>query len=180
MYPKRRNTFPISMLVATQICQPKSLPQAPHFPSFQDFFWYFPVPGFWPILPPTCPPPLPLLEPSTRYWVRSTYKHPPTGSCRFCQSSSIGDEFHAFKCTAFMDLQVLCGVNVTSFPNLLLLCNLLRSTPKGTYPWSCPILSSVKTLWVPPTPPLFTPYTIYTLLYTLQHFLYIHHPYIFS
>ena len=37
-------------------------------------------------------------------------------SCRFCQSSSIGDEFHAFKCTAFMDL---CGVNVTSFPQFI-------------------------------------------------------------
>ena len=76
---KRRNALPISMLVATQICQPRSLPQALYFPSHQDFLWYFPVPGFWPLLPPTCPPPLPLLESPTRYRVRSTYQHPPAG-----------------------------------------------------------------------------------------------------
>ena len=40
-------------------------------------------------------------------------------SCRFCKTPSIGDEFHAFKCVAFMDLQVLCGVNVQSFPQFI-------------------------------------------------------------
>ena len=40
-------------------------------------------------------------------------------SCRFFQSSSVGDEYHAFQCVAFLDLQVLCGVNITSFPQFV-------------------------------------------------------------
>ena len=40
-------------------------------------------------------------------------------SCRFCKTPSIGDEFHAFKCVAFMDLQVLCDVNVQTFPQFI-------------------------------------------------------------
>ena len=40
-------------------------------------------------------------------------------SCRFCKTPSIGDEFHAFKCAAFMDLQVLCDVNVQSYPQFI-------------------------------------------------------------
>ena len=40
-------------------------------------------------------------------------------SCRFCNKPNIGEEYHAFQCVAFLDLQVLCGVNVTSFPQFI-------------------------------------------------------------
>ena len=40
-------------------------------------------------------------------------------ACRFCRKPKLGDEYHVFQCEAFMDLQVLCGVNVTSFPQFI-------------------------------------------------------------
>ena len=39
--------------------------------------------------------------------------------CRFCSSEALGDEFHAFKCTAFLDLQVFCDINVSSKPQFI-------------------------------------------------------------
>ena len=38
---------------------------------------------------------------------------------RFCRKPKLGDKYPAFQCEAFMDLQVLCGVNVTSFPQFI-------------------------------------------------------------
>ena len=37
-------------------------------------------------------------------------------TCRFCKSGNIGDEYHAFQCTKFLDLQVHYGIHVTSRP----------------------------------------------------------------
>ena len=34
--------------------------------------------------------------------------------CRFCSRDVIGDEYHAFKCIVFIDLQVFCGINASS------------------------------------------------------------------
>ena len=36
--------------------------------------------------------------------------------CRFCDSGKVGDEFHAFQCDGFMDLQVHYGINIASRP----------------------------------------------------------------
>ena len=47
-------------------------------------------------------------------------------SYRFCIKHVLGDEYHAFQCEAFLDLQVLCDINVTSHPSSLKKCNLLR------------------------------------------------------
>ena len=40
-------------------------------------------------------------------------------SCRFYTKHVLGDEYHAFQCEAFLDLQVLCDINVTSHPQFL-------------------------------------------------------------
>ena len=41
--------------------------------------------------------------------------------CRICSGTALGDEFHAFKCSAFLDLQVFCDINVTSKPQFITL-----------------------------------------------------------
>ena len=37
-------------------------------------------------------------------------------TCRFCDSGNIGDEYHAFQCDKFLDLQVHYGIHITSRP----------------------------------------------------------------
>ena len=37
-------------------------------------------------------------------------------TCRFCNSGGIGDEYHAFQCTKFLDLQVQYGIHITFRP----------------------------------------------------------------
>ena len=39
--------------------------------------------------------------------------------CRLCSTDAIGDEYHAFKCTACLDLQVFCDINVSSKPQFI-------------------------------------------------------------
>ena len=39
--------------------------------------------------------------------------------CRFCKSGSIGDEYHAFVCPQFLDLQVYCSINISTRPQFL-------------------------------------------------------------
>ena len=39
--------------------------------------------------------------------------------CRFCQSGSLGDEYHVFKCTHFLDLQIYCDIQITSRPSFI-------------------------------------------------------------
>ena len=45
----------------------------------------------------------------------------PDRNCRFCSSTALGDEYHAFKCSAFLDLQVFCDINVSSKPQFITL-----------------------------------------------------------
>ena len=40
-------------------------------------------------------------------------------TCRFCPSGSLGDEYHVFKCSHFLDLQVYCGIQITSRPSFI-------------------------------------------------------------
>ena len=41
--------------------------------------------------------------------------------CRFCSSAALGNEYHAFKCPAFLDLQVFCDISVSSKPQFITL-----------------------------------------------------------
>ena len=45
----------------------------------------------------------------------------PDRKCRFCSATALGDEYHAFKCSAFLDLQVFCDINVSSKPQFITL-----------------------------------------------------------
>ena len=47
---------------------------------------------------------------------RHSHVPPELRICRICDSGSIGDEFHAFQCDGFMDLQVHYGIQITSRP----------------------------------------------------------------
>ena len=40
-------------------------------------------------------------------------------TCRFCSATVIGDEYHAFQCVYFLDLQVFCDINVRSKPQFI-------------------------------------------------------------
>ena len=94
-------------------------------------------------------------------------------SCRFCQSSSIGDEFHAFKCTAFMDLQVLCGVNVTSFPQFIAA---MQSFEIHTQRYISLVMSRIKPRENPMgsshSAPIYTLYYIHPSIYTTTFIIY--------
>ena len=48
---------------------------------------------------------------------RHTNTARPDRTCRYCTSGSLGDEYHAFQCSHFLDLQVYCGIHITSRPN---------------------------------------------------------------
>ena len=41
---------------------------------------------------------------------RHTNTPRPQRICRFCPSGSLGDEYHVFKCTHFLDLQIYCDI----------------------------------------------------------------------
>ena len=47
---------------------------------------------------------------------RHSHVPPELRICRFCDSGKVGDEFHAFQCDGFMDLQVHYGINIMSRP----------------------------------------------------------------
>ena len=38
---------------------------------------------------------------------------------RVCQSGSLADEYHVFKCTHFLDLQIYCDIQITSRPSFI-------------------------------------------------------------
>ena len=47
---------------------------------------------------------------------RHSHVPPELRICRFCDSGNIGDEFHAFQCDGFMDLQIHYDIHITSRP----------------------------------------------------------------
>ena len=60
---------------------------------------------------------------------------------RFCSSDALGDEFHAFKCTAFLDPQVFCDINVSSKPQFV---TMMTDFPIAAQRYITLLMSSIK------------------------------------
>ena len=59
----------------------------------------------------------PVLQSQTGHRIRPTHPNPQrTTNLQILQRNPIGDEYHSFQCPKNLDLQVYCGINVTSRP----------------------------------------------------------------
>ena len=56
-------------------------------------------------------------------------------------SDAMGDEFHAFKCTTFLDLQVFCDINVSSKPQFI---TMMTDFPLAAQRYITLLMSSIK------------------------------------
>ena len=70
----------------------------------------------------------------------------PDRKCRFCSSTALGDEYHAFKCSAFLDLQVFCDINVSSKPQFI---TLMSDFPLAAQRYITLLTSRIKLLLPP-------------------------------
>ena len=39
--------------------------------------------------------------------------------CHFCDKQVVGDEYHAFTCQYFLDLQIYCSISITTHPQFI-------------------------------------------------------------
>ena len=65
-------------------------------------------------LPLSTGPQIPMFQPLPRHRTR-----PPHRLCRFCDKQTLGDEYHAFTCAYFLDLQIYCSIHTTTRPQFI-------------------------------------------------------------